>query len=95
MNDDRKKELMAIFDFNRERTPEEKEWIALLDEYKKRFGEQFGYPWGAPVNKNKFPTDEELLKYCLKKNKSLKELYPTWFNRDYKKKNSKHDLYLE
>lgn len=93
MKKSRKKELIEFFDLNRESTPEEKEFSALLEEYKTKFGEPFGYVWGFHRDKVKFPTDTDMIKYCLKKGKSMRKLYPKWYKKGYLK--DKSGIYFE
>lgn len=93
MTEKRKKELMSFFNLDRERTPEEKGRMALYEEYENKFGEKFGYIWGFHRDKDKFPTDEDMIKYCLKKGKPMSKLYPGYYKKDYSKKKGK--IYFE
>jgi predicted secreted acid phosphatase len=95
MDEERRKRLMEMFNPNKERTSEQEERLALIKEYKKRFGENFGYIWGFHRDEEKFPTDEDLIKYCLKKGKSLRQLYPKHYNKDYEKLFREHEIYWE
>ena len=70
MKTNEQKELMDFFDLNREMTPKEKRKIALCEEYEKKFGEPFAYIWGFHRDETKFPTDEDMIEYCLKKRKT-------------------------
>lgn len=93
MKKSRKKELMNFFDLNRESTPEEKEFLALHKEYETKFGEPFMYVWGFHRDKVKFPTDEDMIKYCLKKGKPMSKLYPKWYKKSYS--TNKNGIYFE
>lgn len=95
MDDERRERLKKMFDPNKKKTPEEETRMALFSEYEKTFGEPFGYIWGFHRDEDKFPTDEDMILYCLKKGKSMRQLYPKWYNRDYEKIFKKHDMYFE
>ena len=55
---------------------EERKKKEMGEEYKKKFGEPFAYIWGFRRDETKFPTDEDMIEYCLKKGKSMRKLYP-------------------
>ena len=86
MKTSEQKELMDFFDLNREMTPKEKRKIALCEEYEKKFGEPFAYIWGFHRDETKFPTDDDMIEYCLKKGKPMRKLYPRWYKKNYPKK---------
>ena len=86
MKTSEQEELIDFLGLNREMTPEEKRKLALCEEYKKKFGEPFAYIWGFHRDKTKFPTDEDMIEYCLKKGKPMRKLYPRWYEKNYPKK---------
>ena len=94
MKTSEQKELIDFFGLNREMTPERKRKLALCEEYKKKFGEPFAYIWGFHRDKTKFPTDEDMIEYCLKKGKPMSKLYPKWYKKNYSARNKK-GIYFE
>ena len=93
MKTSEQKELIDFFGLNREMTPEKKRRRAFYEEYEKKFGEPFSYIWGFHRDKTKFPTDEDMIEYCLKKGKSMRKLYPRWYGRKYPR--NKKGIYFE